>query len=391
MNFNEEQKKSIRQYVLEKRGFSDDDEQMQKLQGDQQRQNMVATMGELASDLATSKARSYDGRDNNSAFFDAIKQGAADKVEGEKKSRRQMVEDYVRFKNEDRAGAADERAGSAEARNQATFDRNKSMWQQEDEEKKQAEDPDSLRSQMARDAAKKLMPGKDWSQFSGAQIERVLPRIKDMYSMDLDAEKNKSKALQDQLDRQDKTNDKESQLRKEFEGNPVVRDFRKRKAATDAIVGNPGKSAPEQMAMVFSFMKALDPGSTVREGEYASVENTRGVPDNIRNMYNKALEGTGLTAEQVTQIKAAAQDQFDTYKQNSYTPFANRYRTYAEEYGYNPDRIVSEVEGRSLDSFDDADPTMFGGEKKPGPHGNQVEQDGVLYIWNGSEYVEKGQ
>ena len=50
--------------------------------------------------------------------------------------------------------------------------------------------------------------------------------------------------------------------------------------------------------MVFNFMKTLDPGSVVRESEYATAENARGVPSTVRNLYNRVVDGLRLTDEQ---------------------------------------------------------------------------------------------
>ena len=36
-------------------------------------------------------------------------------------------------------------------------------------------------------------------------------------------------------------------------------------------------------------MKMLDPGSTVREGEYATAKNTAGIEQGLRNSLNAAL------------------------------------------------------------------------------------------------------
>jgi len=41
-------------------------------------------------------------------------------------------------------------------------------------------------------------------------------------------------------------------------------------------------------------MKILDPASVVRETEFANAQNAAGVPDQIRNMYNRALRGERL-------------------------------------------------------------------------------------------------
>lgn len=58
-------------------------------------------------------------------------------------------------------------------------------------------------------------------------------------------------------------------------------------------------SPQAQIALVFSFMKTLDPTSVVRESEYATAKNAAGVPERIRNQYNKVLDGHFLTPEQV--------------------------------------------------------------------------------------------
>ena len=41
-------------------------------------------------------------------------------------------------------------------------------------------------------------------------------------------------------------------------------------------------------------MKLLDPGSTVREGEFATAQNSAGVPDVIRAKFNKVSSGERL-------------------------------------------------------------------------------------------------
>lgn len=71
----------------------------------------------------------------------------------------------------------------------------------------------------------------------------------------------------------------------------IVRDgFRRIGAAQPGVVGD--------MAIIFGIMKMFDPGSVVRETEYATAENARGVPDTIRNMWNRLMDGDKLTPEQ---------------------------------------------------------------------------------------------
>jgi len=71
-------------------------------------------------------------------------------------------------------------------------------------------------------------------------------------------------------------------------------------AYEEAVKGeNSGRPSPSaDISLVFSFMKMLDPNSVVRESEYATAENARGVPESIRAAYNKLISGTRLTASQ---------------------------------------------------------------------------------------------
>jgi hypothetical protein len=64
-------------------------------------------------------------------------------------------------------------------------------------------------------------------------------------------------------------------------------------------------SAAGDIALVYGFMKVLDPGSVVREGEFATAANAGGIPDGIRNLYNKALTGSrlGSTEDETSKIR----------------------------------------------------------------------------------------
>jgi len=57
-------------------------------------------------------------------------------------------------------------------------------------------------------------------------------------------------------------------------------------------------TAANDLAMIFGYMKILDPGSVVREGEFANAQNTAGVPGKIRSAYNNVLRGERLNPEQ---------------------------------------------------------------------------------------------
>lgn len=53
-------------------------------------------------------------------------------------------------------------------------------------------------------------------------------------------------------------------------------------------------SAAGDLSLIFNYMKMLDPGSVVRESEFATAANSAGVPDRIRKQYNNILRGERL-------------------------------------------------------------------------------------------------
>ena len=90
------------------------------------------------------------------------------------------------------------------------------------------------------------------------------------------------------LSMEDKFN-QERALRNDFEKS--TEEFR---GLTDAygriLVAAEDESGLGDMTIIFNYMKMLDPTSTVREGEYASARNTQGVSEEVRVMYNRAVD-----------------------------------------------------------------------------------------------------
>jgi len=69
-------------------------------------------------------------------------------------------------------------------------------------------------------------------------------------------------------------------------------------------------SAAGDLALVFNFMKILDPGSTVREGEFANAESSAGVPERVRAQYNKIVSGERLSTTQRKDFGDTAENLF---------------------------------------------------------------------------------
>lgn len=67
-------------------------------------------------------------------------------------------------------------------------------------------------------------------------------------------------------------------------------------AKINQAASNP--SAAGDLALIFNYMKMLDPGSVVREGEFANAQNAGGITTKVRAQYNNILNGQRLTPEQ---------------------------------------------------------------------------------------------
>ena len=82
-------------------------------------------------------------------------------------------------------------------------------------------------------------------------------------------------------------------------------------------------------------MKLLDPGSVVREGEFATAENAAGVPERIRQQWNKALKGDRLDQNLRDSYKVEAKQQFAVYERRQ-EPIDMYYANLAGRYGIDP-------------------------------------------------------
>lgn len=92
------------------------------------------------------------------------------------------------------------------------------------------------------------------------------------------------------------------------------------------------------LALIFNYMKMLDPGSAVKESEFANAQNAAGVPDQIRNQWNKLRSGERLNPNQRSEFKSQAKSIFDKYKKQE-DRIRTAYKTEAGRIGIDPAQI----------------------------------------------------
>ncbi|WP_372572676.1 hypothetical protein [Ruegeria jejuensis] len=172
----------------------------------------------------------------------------------------------------------------------------------------------------------------------------------------------------------------ESKLRKEFTGLQPVKDFQKQAGAYARIVASAeDPSAAGDLALIFNYMKLLDPGSVVRESEFATAANATGVDDRVRNLYNRLLSGERLAPQQRTDFVGRAAK---LYQQASsqHERVAEQYGLSAEAYGLDPDRTIPDFRYKPQG----APPTSLRPNARPGtPEAQAAEPPQPAQDWQG--------
>ncbi len=132
--------------------------------------------------------------------------------------------------------------------------------------------------------------------------------------------------------------DGESKLRKEYNDNSG--EYMKQTHAYKRVVSSAqDPSAAGDLALIFNYMKVLDPGSTVREGEFATAQNSGGIDSKVRSMYNSIINGKRLDHKQRADFVDRAGRLYHG-AQELQGGVDNRYKSLAEAYGVTADNIL---------------------------------------------------
>jgi hypothetical protein len=134
--------------------------------------------------------------------------------------------------------------------------------------------------------------------------------------------------------------DKSKSIRGEFGAIPAVKAFSEQSQAFGRIVASAENPSPAgDLSLIFNFMKVLDPGSTVREGEFANAQNAGAVDERLRGLYNQIVKGTRLSEPQRADFVNRAARLYGNAEQG-YMKTEKFYRGLAERAGLNPDEVL---------------------------------------------------
>jgi hypothetical protein len=136
-----------------------------------------------------------------------------------------------------------------------------------------------------------------------------------------------------------------SSLRKEYTGDAATKAFSEQAQAFGRIVASAkDPSAAGDLALIFNYMKVLDPGSVVREGEFANAQNAGGVQDTIRAQYNNVLRGERLTENQRQDFLTRATMLYDQ-AEAQHQDVRSGYESIARQRGYDVEEAVPRLYG----------------------------------------------
>lgn len=131
----------------------------------------------------------------------------------------------------------------------------------------------------------------------------------------------------------------ELKLRSEYEG--ATKEYRDVKSAYGRVLASQPTAAGD-LSLIFNYMKMLDPGSAVREGEFANAQNAGSVSTAIRNIYNKMVSGERLSESQRNMFSGQAKSLYEQSAKGEATVRTGMTRI-ATGYGLNPTNIFYEA------------------------------------------------
>ena len=164
----------------------------------------------------------------------------------------------------------------------------------------------------------------------------------------------------------------EASLRKEF--NDQSKYFKGISQSFGKVLATDPTAAGD-VSLIFAYMKMLDPGSVVREGEQATAANAAGVPSRVMNLYNRVLTGERLTGPQRADFRKQAQNIYDLALSDQ-SQIVARYTSIAEEKGMKPGTIIFDytkgiqplifkksLEDKTLEDLQQLDATKYNQEE----------------------------
>lgn len=135
--------------------------------------------------------------------------------------------------------------------------------------------------------------------------------------------------------------DIEMKLSHQYQTDQLVKDQKDMAIAVQKIRDGsaPGLNQYDDMGLVFNYMKLLDPGSVVREGEYATAAKYASLLERMGIQWDKVKTGRPISAEQRKAIAEAGERQFGAQK-SKFDEYTKNYGDMAERLGASRENVI---------------------------------------------------
>jgi hypothetical protein len=135
-----------------------------------------------------------------------------------------------------------------------------------------------------------------------------------------------------------------TQLRKEFNG--LSKDFLKQKDGYTRVLSAAKNPTPAgDLALIFNYMKVLDPNSVVRESEFATAAASGSLGDRIKVAYEKVASGQRLSPAQRSDFVDRSNKLFHDAARNQ-RKLERRYRQLGKKAGLDPSQTATDFIGK---------------------------------------------
>ncbi len=172
---------------------------------------------------------------------------------------------------------------------------------------------------------------------SAAEQKNKLAQMAQQHEYDVELKKIGANGTSNQM------TDNERAAQTLFQGNQIVKDYNtvvSQKNTIDKIVAN-GVGGPADVSAIFTFMKALDPNSVVRESEYDKAAASGNIFQGAWTKFNGYFKDKGgILPENVRSEFQNLINQKLAAQGMSYKNLADRTREIAKRQGMNPDNVV---------------------------------------------------
>jgi hypothetical protein len=197
----------------------------------------------------------------------------------------------------------------------------------------------------------------------------------------------KLQKIKSETGKEKREDDKE--FRTMYSTSPILKSFNESQTNINKVIEGASRDDPAgDYGVIFGFLKILDPGSTVREGEFATVENSRGISESVRALYNKVKDGDRLSPEQRREFTEAAIGGFQT-QQASLDSYKESLNEIISKKGINPEDVfidsdlrpkkITDKEGREIASPKGTKLTSFSSEKVLDEKGKPVVESYYIF------------